>query len=321
MDLQYFLQLVKRKRKIIFGIVALFIIIAAIAVAFQPFKYSSESQLLVVQERQGMVVDAYTASKSSEHLSRVLASVVSSNSFFTKVTTTSPGINQEYFGSSPKDQIKEWGKTVSAKHVNDTGIIAISVYHTNRAEAEKIAAAVNYVLMTQHSAYDGGGDTVKVRLIDQPVTSNYPVQPNIILIGSLAVILGLITGLMYIYLFAEANTPKSNFSPLQNFAPQVPANERAGGHGHQQPNHRHNPVQPHLPEEVFASARHQRNEQPIQYNQNTETTPYGHHASVSLPERQMNEQIFEDFDDYIDPEELVNPEAIIQKGNMRNILQ
>ncbi len=321
MDLQYFLQLVKQKRKIIFGVVALFIIVAAIAVAFQPFKYSSDSQLLVVQERQGMVVDAYTASKSSEHLSRVLASVVSSNSFFTKVTTTSPSINQEYFGSSPKDQIKEWGKTVSAKHINDTGIIAISVYHPNRAEAEKIAAAVNYVLMTQHSAYDGGGDTVKVRLIDQPVTSNYPVQPNIILIGSLALILGLITGLMYVYLFAEANTPKTIFSPLQNFAPQVPVVEQVNENRAVHAKHSHNQVQPHLPEEVFASARHQRNEQPIQNSQNIEVTPYGHHASVSLPEHQMNEQIFEDYDDYIDPEELVNPEAIIQKGNMRNILQ
>lgn len=84
MELQNFLQLVQRKRKIIFGIVALFLIVAAVAVAFQPFKYSSQSQLLVIQERQGMVVDAYTASKSSEHLSRVLASVVTSNSFLQK---------------------------------------------------------------------------------------------------------------------------------------------------------------------------------------------------------------------------------------------
>jgi capsular polysaccharide biosynthesis protein len=125
-----------------------------------------------------------------------------------------------------KDQIKEWGKTVSAKHVNDTGIIAITVYHPNQTEAEKIAAAVNYVLMTQHSAYDGGGDTVKVRLIDQPVTSKYPVQPNVVLIGSLALILGLITSLIYVYLFADANMPKQNYSPLQNFISQSPVVEQ-----------------------------------------------------------------------------------------------
>lgn len=320
MELQNFLQLVQRKRKIIFGIVALFLIVAAVAVAFQPFKYSSQSQLLVIQERQGMVVDAYTASKSSEHLSRVLASVVTSNSFFTKVITTSPSISTDYFGSTPKDQIKEWGKTVSAKHVNDTGIIAITVYHPNQTEAEKIAAAVNYVLMTQHSAYDGGGDTVKVRLIDQPVTSKYPVQPNVVLIGSLALILGLITSLIYVYLFADANMPKQNYSPLQNFISQSPVVEQPKQSVYQHKQY-FAPAHPNLPEEVFASARHERKEQPVQNNQRADVTPYGHRESVTLPESQFEFQEYEEFGEYIDPEELINPEAIVQKGDMRNILQ
>lgn len=325
MELRHFLQLIKKRRKVIFGITALFVIVAAIAVAFQSFKYSSESQLLVVQERQGIVVDAYTASKSSEHLSRVLASVVTSNSFFTKVIAISPTINMDYFGTMPQDQIKEWGKTVYAKNLNDTGIIAISVYHPNRSEAEKIAGAVNYVLMTEHGAYDGGGDTVKVRLIDQPVTSNYPVNPNLIVIGSLAVFLGLITGLIYVYLLAESGSEDLRYEPTQNFAPPTSVNRSEPRVQHTQSpqvqtNRYHQPRSP-LPQQNFADMRQPRNEQPVQPSARPDMTPYGHRTSVSLPTNRINEQIFEEFGEYFNPDDLIDPETIVQKGNMHNILQ
>jgi capsular polysaccharide biosynthesis protein len=326
MELRHFLQLVKNRRKVIFGIMALFVIVAAIAVAFQSFKYSSESQLLVVQERQGIVVDAYTASKSSEHLSRVLASVVTSNSFFTKVIAISPTINMDYFGTTPQDQIKEWGKTVYAKNLNDTGIIAISVYHPNRSEAEKIAGAVNYVLMTEHGAYDGGGDTVKVRLIDQPVTSNYPVNPNLIVIGSLAVFLGLITGLIYVYLLAESGSEDLRYEPVQNFVQPSSDNRRESRLEQTQPQpqsqtDRYHRLRSPLPEQEFSGVRQPRNEQPVQpREQRPDMTPYGHRTSVSLPTNRINEQIFEEFGEYFNPDDLIDPETIVQKGNMHNIL-
>jgi uncharacterized protein involved in exopolysaccharide biosynthesis len=80
MEFNDFIQLIARKRKTILGVIALFIVIGAGVIAVQRFKYSSKSQLLVVQE-YNQTVDAYTASKSNEYLSSVLASVVVSNSF------------------------------------------------------------------------------------------------------------------------------------------------------------------------------------------------------------------------------------------------
>ncbi len=203
MEFHEFINLISRKRKTVFGVIALFLVLAVGIVAVQRFKYSSKSQLLVVQE-YNRTVDAYTASKSNEYLSSVLANVVTSNSFFTKVMEAGFDVNESYFGDSTKDQMKEWNRTVSAKSINDSGIISVTVYHADRAQAEKIDRAINHVLMTQNVAYHGSGEAVKVRLIDQPLTSSFPVKPNIPLILGLAIALGLVTSLIYLYLLPQS---------------------------------------------------------------------------------------------------------------------
>lgn len=202
MEFNDFINLVARKRKTVYGIIALFILLGVGVIAVQRFKYSSKSQLLVVQE-YNRSVDAYTASKSNEYLSSVLANVVTSNSFFTKVMESGFSINQGYFGDNTKDQMREWDRTVTAKSINDSGIIAITVYHPNRNQAEQIDRAINFVLMTQNTAYHGSGDAVKVRLIDQPISSTWPVRPNVFLIISIAVLLGFLTSLVYLYLIPQ----------------------------------------------------------------------------------------------------------------------
>lgn len=210
MEFHDFINLVARKRKTIFGIIAIFILLGIGVIAVQRFKYSSKSQLLVVQE-YNQNIDAYTASKSNEYLSSVLANVVSSNSFFTKVLESGFEINAGYFGDTPKDQMKQWQKTVNTKSINDSGIIAVTAYHPNRDQAEKIDRAINHVLMTQHTAYHGSGEAVKVRLIDQPITSSFPVKPNIPLTIGLAIVLGFIAGLVYVYLTPPIKLPSPHY--------------------------------------------------------------------------------------------------------------
>ncbi len=289
-----------------FGIIALFLVAAAIFVAVQPFKYSSKSQLLVVQEYSG-VVDAYTASKSSEHLSSVLASVVGSNSFFTKVTTTSPSINTTYFGATAKDQIKEWRRTVKAQNINDSGIVAITVYHPNRTEAEKIAGAVNYVMMTQHSAYDGAGEAVKVRLIDQPVTSAFPTQPNVLIIGSTALVLGFIFSLMYIYVTSTPGAVSPRGQLLEEYHRQKPS-EQFVGHRHEaieSTDRSHN-------NHSYHSAHNSHNQQRFEQSDYPKMTPYGHRT-------QVHNHTPSDYQ-HSPHQETNDPEAILGHGHMRNIL-
>lgn len=293
MEFHDFLKFLVRKRKTVYGIIAIFVLVGVVSVAVQRFKYSAKSQLLVVQEYSGPV-DAYTASKSTEHLSNVLASVITSNSFFTKVITNSPSIDTQYFGASPRDQMREWSKTVNAKSINDTGIIAITVYHPNRNEAQKIAGAVNYVLMTQHSAYDGAAQAVKVRLIDQPISSTIPVKPNIPLVLGTMVILGFLSSLVYIYLSSE-NASLQMLEYQKNSQPafiaQTMFQNQAINRAHAQPS-------PYSQEEYIPQSR-------------PHFTPYGQHARVSLEDN---------FEPLLNEEAMADPEIIVRQGNMRNII-
>ena len=202
MELNEFLGLVKRKKVTILSLVVLFLLIGVIFTAVQPFKYGTKSKLLIVQSYDG-VVDPYTASRSNEYLSNILASVVTSESFFYEALGFGYRIDQGYFPARPDKRLKEWSKTVSADAINDTGIIAVNVFHKDKYQAEQIAEAVNYILKTKNGLYHGGGDKVSVKVIDPPIVSRFPIKPNVILNLALAFALGFIFSLCYIYLLPE----------------------------------------------------------------------------------------------------------------------
>jgi capsular polysaccharide biosynthesis protein len=202
MSIHEFLNLIGRKKQTIISLLVVFLSIAIIFTAVQPFKYDSSMQLLtIISFKQD--IDPYTASRSNEYLSNLLANIVSSGSFFEKIKTSGFNINNNYFHGSEKQQLKQWTKTVKAKSIADTGIITIDVYHTDRAQAEEIAKAVAYTLQTTNSQYHGFGDGVNIKIIDQPTTSNYPVKPNLPLNLGLALSFALFFSLCYIYLFPE----------------------------------------------------------------------------------------------------------------------
>lgn len=307
MELNAFLKLLVAKRQTLYGVIALFLVVAALIIAFQPFKYSSKAQLLVVQE-SSTTIDAYTASKSSEYLSGVLASVVTSNSFYTKVMESGFGVNADYFGDTPKEQMKAWEKTVSAKSVGDSGIIVVTVYHPDRAEAEKILRAVNFVFMTQHSSYHGSGNTVKVRLIDQPVTSAFPVQPNIPLIAGLALLMGALSGMLYIYLLNENAAIEHYSLKSQAAGARLPSRIHHSEHGRQPHNHTNGRVRGQAPAEAVAIIN-DNSAIDFYYEAPVAQSPYGHHSVVSLENNFVDE-----------PSSEAPPEVGRLHGDMRRLL-
>ncbi|MBI4779632.1 hypothetical protein HY797_04250 [Candidatus Falkowbacteria bacterium] len=212
MEFNDYLSLIFKRKGTVALFVFIFVILAIILSLIQPFKYGSSSQVLVIQNSGNP--DPYLTSKSTEYLSNILAKVVYSNSFFENVLDSGYYVDKNYFGETIKDQMKVWLKTVSAKAVNDSGIISLAVYHTDRSQAELINRAVAYTLQTKHGLYHGGGENVSIKVIDEPITGNYPVQPNLILNFGLALVLGLVFSLAYIYLFPEERNIKfaSKFS-------------------------------------------------------------------------------------------------------------
>lgn len=199
MELNEFLILINRKKQTIASWLIIFIILAIILTFIQPLRYGSSANLLVIQKFTN-TVDPYTASKSNEYLSNILAKVIYSNSFYNKVVESGYKIDNNYFKGNVRQQMKKWSNTVSAKTVNDTGIISLNIYHQSKSQADQIARAISYTMQTKHSLYHGYGENVIIKVIDEPTLSNFPVKPNIILNFFLAIILGFIFSLLYIYL-------------------------------------------------------------------------------------------------------------------------
>lgn len=201
MNIHQYFNLIAKKKQTIVIIMSIFLSVAILASAVQPFKYGSSLKLLTINTFKD--TDPYTVSRSNEYLSNLLSQIVSSNSFFEKVKTSNSGIDTSYFKGDSQKQMKRWNKTVKAKALGDTGMITIDIYHTDPSQATEIARSVAYVLQTDHAQYHGFGDKVQIKIIDEPITSKFPVQPNVPMNLGLAVIFGLLFSLGYIYIFPE----------------------------------------------------------------------------------------------------------------------
>ncbi len=197
-----FNQFIKTKKQTLICFFLVFLLLGAAYTAVQTFKYSARSKVLVIQEGASGV-DPFAVSRSVEYLSSLFSQVVYSNSFFNLVQDSSFNVDRTYFKGDSIKQMKLWRKTVSAKSMENSGMINITVYHPSSYQAKQIALAVNHVLMTQNSNYQGIGSSVKITVIDEPLVSNYPTQPNVIINFGLVVVLSLIFGLAYIYIFPE----------------------------------------------------------------------------------------------------------------------
>jgi len=206
-----FIDLYKTKKQTVFSIVFLFLVLSTLFTFLQPLKYSTESSMMVVQSFSAGT-DPYVASKSNEYLSNVLSNVILSGKFFDDVMASGFDIDKSYFTADPQKKMKRWTQTVSAKAMSNTGIINIGVYHIDKYQSSQISRAINYVLQAKHSEYHGSGNSVSIKIIDQPITSAWIAKPNIPLNIGLGAIFGFVLGLYYIYLFPEARYDFKLFS-------------------------------------------------------------------------------------------------------------
>jgi len=178
-------------------VVATFVLVALIATFAQPLKYGTQAKLLVVQSF-GAEADPYAASRLNEYLSGLLVQVISSESFFNQTLDAGFSIERNYFSGTRQQQIKRWEKTIDARSSYDSGIIILTVYHPDKAQAENIANAAIYTLKTTNSFYHSIPN-VSVRTIDSPSTSRWPVRPNVVLNAAAGLAFGLLASGLYIY--------------------------------------------------------------------------------------------------------------------------
>jgi capsular polysaccharide biosynthesis protein len=214
MKILEFFNTQKEKILTILAVVVFFVLIAALLTLIQPFKYETKSRLLIIENLT--TTDPYAISKANENLGNVLVNASVSDSFFNQVINSGFNIDSTYFGNNLASQMDIWKKTIVVKSINDTGIIEVSIFHSNRKQADQISQAVNYVLKTKHNLYQNDNNSTSIRILDNPVTSDWPVKPNIALNFSLAFIVGLVLGLVYIYLVSDWKIEQSEIKKTDN---------------------------------------------------------------------------------------------------------
>lgn len=229
MELHNFLNELFAKKNKVLAIIAIFIGLGLIFSLAQPLKYCSTVKLLVVQKQiPGNNSDAYAMMRSSEYIGKILSKVANSTSFAEKVFLVSNDIDRSYFGDDTKKLSKKWGNTIETKTLNETGIIEVSAYHTNKIQAEKIVRSISAIMIANHAEYHGLNDAVEIKLLDKPITTNYPVKPNLAVNVVLAFFAGLFISLAWIYLKLNNNNNnynhndyRSNFDLFEESCSQV----------------------------------------------------------------------------------------------------
>lgn len=184
--------LMKRKRAIILlGILCAFLSFA-ITLLF-PLKHRADAQVLIITKSR-FGVDPYTVVKSAERVGENLARVINTTDFYAKVRSHDYAINWESYDSAKteKKRRKLWQKNVSTGVIYGTGILSVSTFDTDPAQALTLAASVSDTLVRRGWEYVGGD--VSMKIVNDPVVTQFPVKPNPLTNSAAGLIFGLLLG-------------------------------------------------------------------------------------------------------------------------------
>jgi capsular polysaccharide biosynthesis protein len=197
-----FFNKIKRKWQTILIIIFVVVAITFSASIFIPAKYSSEIKMMIIQNHQSDKVDAFSAAKSAEYLSNIIANIIFTEAFIGDVFDA-PFEIEKQFPNSAEEKMKVWERTLDIRKENNTGILNIRVLDKSQKEAEAIADSIAWALNTRGDKYHGGGDSVQIKMIDGPITSENPAYPNVLLNTLLALVVGAAGAFSVIYFFDD----------------------------------------------------------------------------------------------------------------------
>jgi len=192
-----YLNIIKQNWQTITLVTLVLVVLSLVFSLVQPFEYKSRVEFLIVQ-KQTYNLDAYAATRASEKMASNLASIIKTKSFYDKVMAGSFGISRANF---PNDEIKlrkAWQDKISTQVFPETSILSVDIFDKNKREADKIAKGVAGVLVNDSAEYHGGSD-VSIKVVNQPLVSNHPVRPNIVLNTLAGLVLGLVISLSWVF--------------------------------------------------------------------------------------------------------------------------
>lgn len=183
------IHLLIKRSKLIIAVGFVFAVVFLLVSFLFPLEYKANSQVLIIS-RSRTGVDPYTVIKSAERVGENIAQVMKTGDFFDKVfAEPENGVDKNYFDKlEERKKRRLWQKSVEASVVYGTGVLDINIFHPKQDQALALAKAVGNTLVSRGWEYVGAD--VSIRVVNQPIATNWPVRPNLVLNS----ILGFLTG-------------------------------------------------------------------------------------------------------------------------------
>jgi capsular polysaccharide biosynthesis protein len=181
------LLLIRRFRFLMIGGFACSLVFVLISFLF-PLQYRADTQVLILPRAQ-YGVDPTNADKSAQRAVESLSTVVSTDEFRSLVVGVLPGELQGVFNKSTAKKTRTyWNKTVVASPVFGTNFLNISAYSTDKQAALQVVSAATQALLERGQEYTS--TPIVPRIINQPIVSDYPARPNILVNAVFGFLLG-----------------------------------------------------------------------------------------------------------------------------------
>jgi capsular polysaccharide biosynthesis protein len=179
-------------------IVIIFVAISLIFTVVSSPEYQVKTRLLVTQEEKDF--DAYRSLRSADRIAYSLSWLILSQSFLNQVLDSGFEINKSWLPQENGERLKVWQNHVQGRAVKESGILEVTVYHPSPKQAQVLASAINYVLVTKGRDYHGGGDQVQIKVIDPPLLPHKIARPNAWLNIGGGALLGVLVAVAYLVL-------------------------------------------------------------------------------------------------------------------------
>lgn len=184
----YLLLLVSRA-KLLLGMGILTAGLALGVSLFFPLKYAATAGVFVIP-RQGFGVDPYTVIKSAERVGENLARVIKTSEFLYTMLQNEERIDRSVFPTIERKRRTFWKRMIDPQVVPGSGLLTITAFSPDPDQAEAIAKSAAETVMQNGTEYVG--PQVSFKVADTPVSSRFPVKPNLII----NVIVGFIFGVI-----------------------------------------------------------------------------------------------------------------------------
>lgn len=158
--------------------------------------YRADSQVLIIPDsRYG--VDPYTAIRLAEQVGSNLSQIVETSDFSRKVLARVEGRVDlsEYLTASELERRKAWSKDIDASVTFGTGVMTVGTYHQDPQAAILLNQAVITTMLSDASEYIGSNVTLKI--VNQPVASELPVRPHLLVVVLIAALFGALLAVIF----------------------------------------------------------------------------------------------------------------------------